>query len=288
MENIINNPGLQHLIEKMFLNLNYEDFKKCQIINKSAKNILGNSMFWIKKLIQRGLSKNNQIIFIKAIQSVKNSDMEKSFLLFLKWNLKTEERVGFPLVPGTPIHWAAYGGFTEVVKILVPLTDNPSAPNEIGKSALNLAAENGHTEIVKILAPVTKNLNKPDGYGNTPIYWAACNGHTEIVKILVPLTDHPNAAANENGATPIYWAARFGHKEIVKILAPLTDNPNVPNRYGVSPLHLAASNGHIEIVKILAPLANNINAPDLNGMTPIRWAQIEGHIEIVKFLTPLS
>ena len=191
MENIINNPGLQHLIEKMFLNLNYEDFKKCQIINKSAKNILGNSMFWIKKLIQRGLSKNNQIIFIKAIQSVKNSDMEKSFLLFLKWNLKTEERFGFPLVLGTPIHWAVYGGFTEVVKILVPLTDNPSAPNEIGKSPLNLAAENGHTEMVKILAPVTNNPNDPDGYGNTPIYWAACNGHTEIVKILVPLTDNP-------------------------------------------------------------------------------------------------
>ena len=223
MENIINNPGLQHLIEKMFLNLNYEDFKKCQIINKSARNILGNSMFWIKKLIQRGLSKNNQIIFIKAIQSVKNSDMEKSFLLFLKWNLKTEERVGFPLVPGTPIHWAAYGGFTEVVKILVPLTDNPNASNE--------------------------NEN-----GATPIYWAARFGHKEIVKILAPLTDNPNVP-NRYGVSPLHLAASNGHIEIVKILAPLANNINAPDLNGMTPIRWAQIEGHIEIVKFLTPLS---------------------------------
>ena len=37
------------------------------------------------------------------------------------------------------------------------------------------------SEIVKILAPLTNNPNAPDEYGKTPIYWAARNGHTEIV-----------------------------------------------------------------------------------------------------------
>ena len=59
----------------------------------------------------------------------------------------------------TPIHYAAFHGYIEIVKILAPLTDNPNAPNKIG---------------------------------DTPIYLAACNGHTEIVKILVPLADHLN------------------------------------------------------------------------------------------------
>ena len=32
-----------------------------------------------------------------------------------------------------------------------------------------MAAQNGHTEIVKLLAPLTDNPNAPDDYGKTPI-----------------------------------------------------------------------------------------------------------------------
>ena len=56
-----------------------------------------------------------------------------------------------------------------------------------------MAAHFGHTEIFKILAPLTDNPNAPDEGGRTPIYKAAMNGHTEIVKILAPLTENPNA-----------------------------------------------------------------------------------------------
>ena len=52
---------------------------------------------------------------------------------------------------------------------------------------------NEDTEIVKILAPLTDNPNAGDNDGKTPIYWAAKNGRTEIVKILAPLTDHPKS-----------------------------------------------------------------------------------------------
>ena len=41
-----------------------------------------------------------------------------------------------------------------------------------------------HSEIVKILVPLTDNPNAPNKNRETPIYWANCNGHTEIVKIL--------------------------------------------------------------------------------------------------------
>ena len=88
MEKIINNPGLQHLAENIFLNLNYEDLKKCQLINQSASQILDNPMFWIKELIRKGLSKKNQKDWIEAIQTETNSEKKENITAYLKWNLK--------------------------------------------------------------------------------------------------------------------------------------------------------------------------------------------------------
>ena len=76
MEKIINNPGLQHLAEKVFLNLNVKDTKICAQINQSCHQILDNPMFWLRKFV--GLSKADQKDWIKVIQSVKNTDKEKS------------------------------------------------------------------------------------------------------------------------------------------------------------------------------------------------------------------
>ena len=40
LEKILNNPGLQHLAEKIFENLNYDYLVVCQGINQSSKQIL--------------------------------------------------------------------------------------------------------------------------------------------------------------------------------------------------------------------------------------------------------
>ena len=61
MENIINNPGLQHLAEKIFWNLNYNDLETCRLINGSCRKILDNPLFWIKIFIHRGMSKKYEI-----------------------------------------------------------------------------------------------------------------------------------------------------------------------------------------------------------------------------------
>ena len=72
MEKIIINPGLQHLAEKVFLNLDTEDLKICAEINQPCKQILENAMFWLKKFTS--LSKENQKDWMKVIKLVKNSE----------------------------------------------------------------------------------------------------------------------------------------------------------------------------------------------------------------------
>ena len=49
MGQIVTNPGLQHIIEIIFLNLDFEDLQGCQLVNKSCKKILENPRFWLKK-----------------------------------------------------------------------------------------------------------------------------------------------------------------------------------------------------------------------------------------------
>ena len=68
MEQIIQNPGFQHVAEKIFLNLPFEDLLTCQLVNMSTNHIVQNPMFWIKKWILKGLTKKNQDDWIKAIQ----------------------------------------------------------------------------------------------------------------------------------------------------------------------------------------------------------------------------
>ena len=85
MDTIISNPGLQHLAEKVFWNLDVEDLKKCEQINKSCKQILENPLFWLKKF---NLSKDNHEDWIKVIQLVDNSDKGIAIISYLQWNLK--------------------------------------------------------------------------------------------------------------------------------------------------------------------------------------------------------
>ena len=315
LETILNNPGLQHIAKEIFWNLDCNALEASSQVNQSSKQILENPFFWLEKLVRLGVvSKKNQEDWLKAIQSVKNSDEEKHVLAYLKWNLKKDGKFNkdglvdlpcytspivqkefrnkiwgvciFEIQDDRDQEWFDYqkskvNDSVEMIKVLAPLTINPNSSYFYGGRAttpIYAATCNGHTEIVKTLAPLIDNPNAPDEYGFTPIHRAAVYGNTEIAKILAPLTDNPNAP-DKDGCTPIHLAALNGSTEIVKILAPLTDIERN------SLISLAACEGHTEIVKMLVPLTDNPNAPDVYGKTPLHLAARNGHQEIVEFLT---
>ena len=267
MEKIINNPGLQHLAENIFWNLDVEDLKICAQINQSCKQILQNPIFCLRKF--EHLSKENQKDWIKVIQSVNDTDKGVAIISYLQWNFK-KNVVNFPCYTSP----AVQDEFRK--KILESFKQDSSDQKE------------QDTEFIKILAPLTNNPNpKDEKTGKTAMYLAACSRRTNIVKILVPFIDDPNAP-DILGYTPIHRAAIIGCTEIVKILIPLTDNPNAPDHGRMTPIHHAAYSGKTEILKILVPLAKNLNAPDISGSTPIYWAARMGHTKIVKILAPLT
>ena len=147
LEKILNNPGLQHLAENIFGNLNFEYSKVCRGINQSSKQILDyqmeKPMFLLKKF--RHLSKENQKDWIKVIESAKNSEKEKAIVSYLQWNFKKDAAVDLPCYTSPAVQddfrkkiWESCkkqessDEDIEIVKILAPLTDNPNAPNKYG------------------------------------------------------------------------------------------------------------------------------------------------------------
>ena len=71
LEKILNNPGLIHLAENIFDNLDHGGTDIYRNINQTSQKILDNPMFWLKKF--RQLTKKNQKYWINVIQSMNNS-----------------------------------------------------------------------------------------------------------------------------------------------------------------------------------------------------------------------
>ena len=66
MEQFLENPGLVHLAENIFSNLNDADVEICRRnINQISKEILDNPMFWLRKF--GNLLQENQKYWIKDI-----------------------------------------------------------------------------------------------------------------------------------------------------------------------------------------------------------------------------
>ena len=88
MENFIINPGLQHLAETIFLNVEVKNLFICENINWASKKILENSNFWLKKWRVRGLSKKNHEDWKKAIQLTQNTPFEANIKLYMRKVMK--------------------------------------------------------------------------------------------------------------------------------------------------------------------------------------------------------
>ena len=98
------------------------------------------------------------------------------------------------MIEDCPIHWAAYYGHVDAIRVLISLfKKNSNHRNEFGMTPIHMAAINGHAAVIKLLI---QNIDYDEEYctgGNrqwSPIYYAAMNGHINVIKILAPLTEY--------------------------------------------------------------------------------------------------
>ena len=308
MDLITRSPGLHHILEAIFMNLDEKNLHRCEEVNKICKDIVRNkSLIWYKKLIQRStLSQRAKTEWMKLIDKLRDSNQ----IEFMKSYFK---KLGFRKSLQERIYEAVEAGNVKFIKRvaennIVQLMDNPNASHPdfgwtpIQKATVLAAERNGrpeYAEIIQILAPLSENPNAPFVYngrnahlgptGWTPIHHSADKGIVKVVRILAPLCVNPNEP-DVKGRTPIHHAAKNGHAEVIEILLQVqfTNDPNTPDLDGRTPMHLALNFGHRDVIEILLPFIDNPNVPDSRGFTPIQIASSKGYVDIIGRFLPYT
>ena len=144
MDSLTKNPGLFHLVEEIFLNLEFKDLEKCIQVNESWRLILDNPSFWLEKCIQvHNCFMKNKPAWKKTVQLTRHTAFEGNLTRHLKEICKGKTYGPFKNIFGgnriqcvndgwTPIHWAAITGHTAAIKELVNMTEDPNAPAPYG------------------------------------------------------------------------------------------------------------------------------------------------------------
>ena len=72
MDKFIDNPGLNHIGEKIFKYLERDSLLQCRLVSKSWKNTLDTPKFWLKKYLQKKLPEESFLQWQKSLQKTKN------------------------------------------------------------------------------------------------------------------------------------------------------------------------------------------------------------------------
>ena len=222
LENFINNAGLQHLAEKIFLYLNFKDLKAYQLINRSSQSILANPRFWLQKFIQNGMTKKNQNDWIKAIQLTRDTEYESNLQLYLKRSFGMAKLVDIPCyIDEFALHKASDLIEKFRLKKCSIISSYLSHLGGIKESEFENVTPGCFQALV---ARETKNSNL-DSF--ELIQKFARVGDLNLIKVFTPLLRDPLGREDKFTYPPIYYASMYGHLEIVKFLVLLSDNLNV-------------------------------------------------------------
>ncbi len=179
----------------------------------------------------------------------------------------------------TPLHIAAYGGSTDIVRLLLNHGANVNAEDLNGNSALHFAARKGQTDVARLLLDRGANMEACALDGSTPLHVASSFGYIDFVGLMIE-RDANVHALNHHGGTPFDMAMRNHHQGIVALLK----DAMIRCPDGWMPLHYAAAQGHLEAVKTLMERGQSVTAVDQSSKTPLEYAYENAQIEIIDFL----
>jgi len=191
----------------------------------------------------------------------------------------TRVNVNAPLNDGlTPLHIAAHGGHSDIIKHLIDAGADVTAKIPTGSTPLYLAARNGFAGCVKVILERSLHLRKvPDSV----LCAAASNGHVEVVRVLLEDGRCNIDARTDDGSTALWIAALQGHNDVVQKLVQHGADVNACTHDGRSALYAAAYRGHAKVVETLLKAGADPSMKNSDASTPVHMACYEGHSSVV-------
>jgi ankyrin repeat protein len=118
---------------------------------------------------------------------------------------------------GSALHYAAYGGQTNAVRILLEHGADVNASDRHGFTSLHQAVRARHVEIVQLLLGGEADLEACDNDGRTPLLMAAKGGCIDEFRELINSGADIDATDNEKLGVEALAAARH-HADILEII----------------------------------------------------------------------
>ncbi|KFX91858.1 hypothetical protein O988_07549 [Pseudogymnoascus sp. VKM F-3808] len=183
----------------------------------------------------------------------------------------------------TPLYWAAQGGHTNIVRLLLGMGEWEETMPVIAPIQTNYTSEQYQAMQKEVAMQILPNL------GNyrkvTPILIATLQGHANVVKLL--LSNHRlNPNAKDDRGYPALMSAIFAeHTPIIKLLlADTRVDPNSGN--GLSTILCnAVEEGREEVVRMLVENKRvDLDMMDCMGNSPLDIARRSQHMALVKLL----
>ena len=175
---------IPHVLEKIFLNLDYESYKECLQVNSSWYDLLTSSSFiekarakFSKKICKDGnklwrAARDGNVSEVRKLAPFANVNYDN-----ILWGADT------------PLIQAAKMGHKMIIQILLNKGADPNKGNRMGITPLHRAVqlESNGLEVVKVLLDGGADPTKesiPQLGCCTPISIAERNGHVDIVDVL--------------------------------------------------------------------------------------------------------